>query len=155
MNLDVITASLEKVKGLFSNLPRQKCPISFPSGSPKNESCAVLALIELHWVIVALRHGLKKPCNHRDRTWYYYSARFTSCVMDHYRTHEYRNQAPEQGKFRSCIIRVALVAIIRDTMIMALMNEAIEKLYYLIALILNNLALYSGSLPNLGREQLK
>jgi uncharacterized membrane protein (DUF373 family) len=31
---------------------------------------------------------------------------------------------------------VALVAIIRDTMIMALKNEAIEKLYYLIALIL-------------------
>jgi uncharacterized membrane protein (DUF373 family) len=41
------------------------------------------------------------------------------------------------GKFRiSVFVGVALVAIIRDTMIMALKNEAIEKLYYLIALIL-------------------
>jgi uncharacterized membrane protein (DUF373 family) len=41
------------------------------------------------------------------------------------------------GKFRiSVFVGVALVAFIRDTMIMALKHEAIEKLYYLIALIL-------------------
>jgi uncharacterized membrane protein (DUF373 family) len=41
------------------------------------------------------------------------------------------------GKFRiSVFVGVALVAFIRDTLIMALKHEAIEKLYYLIALIL-------------------
>jgi uncharacterized membrane protein (DUF373 family) len=41
------------------------------------------------------------------------------------------------GKFRiSVFVGVALVAFIRDTMIMALKHEAIEKMYYLIALIL-------------------
>ncbi len=41
------------------------------------------------------------------------------------------------GKFRiSVFVGVALVAFIRDTMIMALKHETIEKIYYLIALIL-------------------
>ncbi len=41
------------------------------------------------------------------------------------------------GKFRiSVFVGVALVAFIRDTMIMALKHEAIEKHYYLIALLL-------------------
>jgi len=41
------------------------------------------------------------------------------------------------GKFRiSVFVGVALVAFIRDTMIMALKHETVEKLYYLVAVIL-------------------
>ena len=97
MNLDVITASYieEELKAYSPTYRVRNVLISF-SERPDNESCAGPGIDRADTRCYrAIRHGLKKPCHHRYRTWYYYSARVTSCAMDHYRAYEYRNQASE------------------------------------------------------------
>jgi uncharacterized membrane protein (DUF373 family) len=141
MNLDVITASyIEEELRTYSPAYRvRNALISFAErfAQPMN-LVLVLALIGLTLGVIALfamdlkdlvavgiEHGIITSLGSLLVLW----------IMIELMNTEIKHL--KGGKFRiSVFVGVALVAFIRDTMIMALKHEAIEKLYYLIALIL-------------------
>ena len=141
MNLDVITASyIEEELRAYSPAYRvRNALISFAERFAQTMNLVlVLALIGLTLGVVALfamdlkdlvavgiEHGIITSLGSLLVLW----------IMIELMNTEIKHL--KGGKFRiSVFVGVALVAFIRDTMIMALKHEAIEKLYYLIALIL-------------------
>jgi len=141
MNLDVITASyIEEELRTYSAAYRvRNALISFAERFAQTMNLVlVLALIGLTLGVIALfamdlkdlvsvsiEHGIITSLGSLLVLW----------IMIELMNTEIKHL--KGGKFRiSVFVGVALVAFIRDTMIMALKHEAIEKLYYLIALIL-------------------
>jgi uncharacterized membrane protein (DUF373 family) len=141
MNLDVITASYieEELKAYSPTYRVRNVLISFSERFAQTMNLVlVLALIGLtlgvivlfvmdlrNLVTIGIEHGIITALGSLLVLWIIIELMNTE--IKHLKG----------GKFRiSVFVGVALVAIIRDTMIMALKNEAIEKLYYLIALIL-------------------
>jgi len=141
MNLDVITASYieEELKAYSPTYRVRNALISFSERFAQTMNLVlVLALMGLtlgvivlfvmdlrNLVTIGIEHGIITALGSLLVLWIIIELMNTE--IKHLKG----------GKFRiSVFVGVALVAIIRDTMIMALKNEAIEKLYYLIALIL-------------------
>ncbi len=141
MNLDVITASyIEEELRAYSPAYRvRNALISFAERFAQTMNLVlVLALIGLTLGVIALfamdlkdlvavgiEHGIITSLGSLLVLW----------IMIELMNTEIKHL--KGGKFRiSVFVGVALVAFIRDTMIMALKHEATEKLYYLIALIL-------------------
>jgi uncharacterized membrane protein (DUF373 family) len=141
MNLDVITASYieEELRAYSPSYRVRNALISFAERFAQTMNLVlVLALIGLtlgvvvlfamdlkDLVAVGIEHGIITSLGSLLVLWIIIELMNTE--IKHLKG----------GKFRiSVFVGVALVAFIRDTMIMALKHEAIEKLYYLIALIL-------------------
>ncbi|HTZ17972.1 MAG TPA: protoglobin domain-containing protein [Dissulfurispiraceae bacterium] len=141
INLDIITASyIEEELKTFSPAYRvRNALISFSERFAQTMNLVlVLALIGLTLGVVALfvmdlknlvtvgiEHGIITALGSLLVFW----------IMIELMNTEIKHL--KGGKFRiSVFVGVALVAFIRDTLIMALKHESIEKLYYLIALIL-------------------
>ncbi len=141
INLDIITASyIEEELKTFSPAYRvRNALISFAERfSQTMNLILVLALIGLtlgvvvlfvmdlnNLVTVGIEHGIITALGSLLVFW----------IMIELMNTEIKHL--KGGKFRiSVFVGVALVAFIRDTLIMALKHESIEKLYYLIALIL-------------------
>ena len=141
INLDIITASYieEELKAFSPAYRVRNVLISFSeSFSQTMNLILVLALIGLtlgvvvlfamdlrNLVTVGIEHGIITALGSLLVLW----------IMIELMNTEIKHL--KGGKFRiSVFVGVALVAFIRDTMIMALKHEAMEKLYYLIALIL-------------------
>lgn len=141
MNLDVITASYieEELKAYSPAYRVRNALIAFSERFAQTMNLVlVLALIGLtigviglfvmdlvNLVNVGIEHGIITALGSLLVLW----------IMIELMNTEIKHL--KGGKFRiSVFVGVALVAFIRDTMIMALKHEAVEKLYYLIALIL-------------------
>ncbi|HMK61234.1 MAG TPA: protoglobin domain-containing protein [Dissulfurispiraceae bacterium] len=141
MNLDIITSSYieEELKTYLPTYRVRNSLISFSERFAQTMNLVlVLALIGLtlgvvvlfvmdlrNLVTVGIEHGIITALGSLLMLW----------IMIELVNTEIKHL--KGGKFRiSVFVGVALVAFIRDTMIMALKHEAIEKLYYLIALIM-------------------
>ena len=141
MNLDVITSSYieEELKAYSPAYRVRNALISFSERFAQTMNLVlVLALVGLTLGVVALfamdlinlmtigiEHGIITALGSLLVLW----------IMIELMNTEIKHL--KGGKFLiSVFVGVALVAFIRDTMIMALKHEAIEKIYYLIALIL-------------------
>jgi len=141
MNLDVITASYieEELRAYSPSYRVRNALISFAERFAQTMNLVlVLALIGLtlgvvvlfamdlkDLVAVGIEHGIITSLGSLLVLWIIIELMNTE--IKHLKG----------GKFRiSVFVGVALVAFIRDTMILALKHEAVEKLYYLIALIL-------------------
>jgi uncharacterized membrane protein (DUF373 family) len=141
MNLDVITASYieEELRAYSPTYRVRNALISFAERFAQTMNLVlVLALIGLTLGVIALffldlknlvavdiEHGIITSLGSLLVLWIIIELMNTE--IKHLKG----------GKFRiSVFVGVALVAFIRDTMILALKHEAVEKLYYLIALIL-------------------